>query len=66
MEKFNYVVVDAEHKELYCFRRDRKLDSNEQQELIVLFAEIFPQFAGKDVELVEFVDHVFPEDLLSW
>lgn len=64
MVKYNYVIIDASSKrELYCFERSRELNSNEQQELIVLFAEIFPQFAGKDVELVEFVDHVFPEDL---
>lgn len=64
MVKFNYVIIDANSKrELYCFNRSRELDNNEQHELIVLFAEIFPQFAGKDVELVEFADHVFPEDL---
>lgn len=64
MVKFNYVVVDANSKlELYCFERDRKLNDNEQQELVVLFKEIFPQFVGKDVELVEFVDHVFPEEM---
>lgn len=62
MEKFNYVVIDAERKELYCFRRDRKLDSNEQQELILLFKEIFPQFADKAVEVVEFADPIYHEE----
>lgn len=64
MVKFNYVIVDAKSKyELYCFERNMKLDREEQQELIALFAEIFPQYAAKAVELVEFADHVFPEDL---
>lgn len=64
MVKFNYVIVDAKSKyELYCFQRDRELDSTEQQELILLFKEIFPQFATRVVELVEFADHVFSEDL---
>ena len=64
MVKFNYVVVDANSKrERYCFEHSRELDSNEQQELVVLFKEMFPQFAGKDVELVEFADHFFPEDM---
>lgn len=64
MVKYNYVIVDSSSKrELYCFNRSRELDNAEQQELITLFAEIFPQFAGKDVELVEFVDHVFPEEM---
>lgn len=64
MVKFNYVIIDATSKrELYCFHRDMKLDYNEQQELILLFKEIFPQFATRAVELVEFADHVFPEDL---
>lgn len=64
MVKYNYVIVDSSSKrELYCFERSRELDNSEQQELIVLFAEIFPQFATREVELVEFVDHVFPEDL---
>lgn len=63
MEKFNYVVIDAERKELYCFRRNRKLDSNEQQELILLFAEMFPQYANQAAEVVEFVDNFFPEEM---
>lgn len=64
MVKFNYVIVDASSKrELYCFNRNRELDSNEQQELIVLFKEIFPQYAAKAVEVVEFIDHVFPEEM---
>lgn len=64
MVKFNYVIIDASSKrELYCFERSRELDSNEQHELIVLFTEIFPQFATRAVNVVEFVDHVFPEDL---
>lgn len=64
MVKYNYVIIDAGSKrELYCFERSRELDNSEQQELIVLFAEIFPQFAGNDVEVVEFVDHVFPEEM---
>lgn len=63
MVKFNYVVVDAESKhELYCFHRDRELDSNEQHELVVLFAEIFPQYAAKAVELVEFADPIYHEE----
>lgn len=64
MVKYNYVIVDSSSKrELYCFERNRRLDQEEQQELITLFAEIFPQFAARVVEVVEFVDHVFPEDL---
>ena len=64
MVKFNYVIVDASSKrELYCFNRSRELDSNEQQELIALFKEIFPQYAAKAVEVVEFADHVFPEEM---
>lgn len=63
MVKFNYIVVDARNKRgLYCFKRNRKLDNNEQRELIVLFKEIFPQFAAIAVEVVEFTDHFFPED----
>lgn len=62
MVKFNYVVVDANKKELYCFNRNRKLDSNEQQKFITLFAEMFPQHAAKAAEVVEFTDHFFPED----
>lgn len=63
MEKFNYVIVNAERKELYNFRRDRKLDNNKQHELIMLFAEMFPQHAAKAVEVVEFADHFFPEEM---
>ena len=63
MEKFNYVVVDNNKNEIFCFRRDRKLDSNEQQKLIMLFAEMFPQYANQAAEVVEFVDHFFPEEM---
>lgn len=64
MVKFNYVIIDASSKhELYCFERSRELDNTEQHELIILFKEIFPQFAEKDVELVEFADHVFPDEM---
>lgn len=63
MEKFNYVIVNVKsNRELYCFKRNRKLDNNEQQELIVLFKEIFPQFAAIAAEVVEFADHFYPED----
>lgn len=62
MVKFNYVIINAGNNELYCFERERKLDNNEQQELIVLFKEIFPQFADKAVKVVEFVDHFFPDE----
>lgn len=62
MEKFNYVVVDNNKNEIFCFRRDRKLDNVEQQELIALFAEMFPQHAARAAEVVEFTDHSFPED----
>lgn len=63
MVKFNYVIVDATSKwELYCFHRDMKLDYNEQQELILLFKEIFPQYAAKAVEVVEFADPIYHEE----
>lgn len=64
MVKFNYVMIASDSKrELYCFERDRKLNNNEQQELLVLFKEIFPQFADKALEVVEFSDHFFPEEM---
>lgn len=63
MVKFNYVVVDAKSKyELYCFERNMKLDREEQQELIALFAEIFPQYAAKAVKVVEFADPIYHEE----
>lgn len=63
MVKFNYVIVDANRNEIFCFKRDRKLDRVEQQELILLFKEIFPQHAAKAAEVVEFADHFFPEEV---
>lgn len=63
MEKFNYVIVDNNKNEIYCFEHNRKLDNTEQQELILLFAEMFPQHAAKAVEVVEFADHFFPEEM---
>lgn len=62
MVNFNYVIVDNNKNEIFCFRRDRKLDSNEQRELIPLFAEMFPQHAARAAEVVEFADHFYPED----
>ena len=64
MVNFNYVIVDANRNEIFCFKRDRKLDSNEQQELIALFAEMFPQHAAKAAEVVEFIDHSFPDEAM--